>query len=136
MRTVYRDIADLGASGVPIIGEAGIGYQLSRHHVVRPLMFGLEELDALALGAQMVQSWADHELAQAARRVLDKITVVLPESLRGEFWRRHYFPLPAPPNRRWPSILSPCADPSAQNIGLSFFIAAKMGIHRNAACDP
>ncbi|MCG8446645.1 MAG: HTH domain-containing protein, partial [Hyphomicrobiales bacterium] len=25
-RTVYRDIADLKASGVPIDGEAGVGY--------------------------------------------------------------------------------------------------------------
>ncbi|MCG8435477.1 MAG: HTH domain-containing protein, partial [Gammaproteobacteria bacterium] len=56
VRTIYRDIADLCASGVPVIGEAGVGYALDRNYVVRPLMFEVEELDALALGAQMVES--------------------------------------------------------------------------------
>jgi predicted DNA-binding transcriptional regulator YafY len=41
-------------------------------------------LDALMLGAQMVQSWGDKELAKAANQALDKITSVLPESLRKE----------------------------------------------------
>lgn len=80
-RTIYRDIADLRQSGVPLTGEAGIGYLLSRDYVVRPLVFDVEELEALALGAQMVQSWADPAMAQAARQSLDKITAVLPASL-------------------------------------------------------
>ncbi|MCC9654517.1 helix-turn-helix transcriptional regulator [Rhodopirellula halodulae] len=81
VRTIYRDIADLRASGVPLTGEAGVGYLLSPNYVVRPLLFDDEELEALALGAQMVQSWADPAMAQAARRALDRITVVLPDSL-------------------------------------------------------
>ncbi|QDV63066.1 helix-turn-helix transcriptional regulator [Crateriforma conspicua] len=81
VRTIYRDIADLKASGVPLTGEAGVGYLLSPNYVVRPLLFDDEELEALALGAQMVQSWADPAMAQAARRALDRITAVLPESL-------------------------------------------------------
>ena len=44
-RTIYRDIADLGASGVPVIGEAGVGYMLDRDYLVQPLMFEVEELD-------------------------------------------------------------------------------------------
>lgn len=84
VRTIYRDIADLGASGVPIIGEAGVGYVLDKDYVVRPLMFDTEELDALMLGAQMVQSWGDKELARAANQALDKITSVLPEALQKE----------------------------------------------------
>lgn len=83
-RTIYRDIADLGASGVPILGEAGVGYVLHRDHVVKPLMFGLEELDALMLGAQMVRSWGDKELAQSASQAIDKLKSVLPESLQQE----------------------------------------------------
>jgi predicted DNA-binding transcriptional regulator YafY len=83
-RTIYRDIADLGASGVPIIGEAGVGYMLDKNYVVRPLMFAVEELDALMLGAQMVQNFGDKELARAANQAIDKITSVLPESLRKE----------------------------------------------------
>lgn len=83
-RTIYRDIADLNASGVPIVGEAGVGYLLSRDYIVKPLMFGVEELDALMLGAKMVKSWGDKELAQSASQAIDKLTSVLPESLQQE----------------------------------------------------
>lgn len=81
VRTIYRDVADLRSSGVPIVGEAGVGYLLSRDYLVRPLMFDVEELDALSLGAQMVDSWGDTSLARSARRAIDKITAVLPKAL-------------------------------------------------------
>lgn len=81
-RTIYRDIADLSASGVPIIGEAGVGYLLDHAYVVRPLMFDLDELDALMLGAEMVRSWSDDALANAALSAIHKIGAVLPASLR------------------------------------------------------
>ncbi len=84
VRTIYRDVADLHQSGVPIVGEAGVGYLLNRDYVVRPLMFEVEELDALSLGAQMVESWGDAELARSARRAFDKITAVLPEGLAAD----------------------------------------------------
>ena len=82
MRTVYRDIADLFASGVPIEGEAGIGYALRRGYDLPPLMFDKEEILALALGARIVQSWADTKLAAAAQRTLERIQLVLPEKLQ------------------------------------------------------
>jgi predicted DNA-binding transcriptional regulator YafY len=81
VRTIYRDVADLRSSGVPIVGEAGVGYLLSRDYLVRPLMFDVEELDALSLGAQMVESWGDAAIARSARRAVDKITAVLPDVL-------------------------------------------------------
>ncbi len=81
-RTIYRDIADLSASGVPIIGEAGVGYILDKDYVVRPLMFDIEELEALALGAQMVKSWSDKDFANSAKSALDKISAALPDNLR------------------------------------------------------
>ncbi|TWT36857.1 HTH domain protein [Posidoniimonas corsicana] len=81
VRTIYRDIADLRSSGVPIVGEAGVGYLLSRDYLVKPLMFAVEELDALSLGAQMVESWGDPALARSARQAIDKIAAVLPEQL-------------------------------------------------------
>ncbi|MBB02803.1 MAG: DNA-binding transcriptional regulator [Planctomyces sp.] len=84
IRTIYRDIADLRTSGVPIVGEAGLGYLLSRDYLVQPLMFDVEELDALALGAQMVESWGDPELAHSARRAFEKIAAVLPEVLAAD----------------------------------------------------
>lgn len=84
-RTIYRDIADLMASGAPIDGAAGVGYRLRPGYQVPPLMFDTDELEALALGAAMVRAWADAELAKAAGRVLAKVDAVLPERLRGRW---------------------------------------------------
>ena len=81
-RTVYRDIADLVRSGVPIKGEAGVGYRLGRGYHVPPLMFTDEELQALHLGASIVRSWTDAGLAKAAEQVLAKVDAVLPSVVR------------------------------------------------------
>ncbi len=86
-RTVYRDIADLVATGAPIDGEPGVGYRLRAGYKVPPLMFDGDELQALALGAAMVRAWADVELAQAAGRVLGKVDAALPDRLKGR-WDR------------------------------------------------
>ena len=53
-RTIYRDVADLSRSGVPIEGEAGVGYRLGKDFDLPPLMFNKEEIHALVLGARMV----------------------------------------------------------------------------------
>jgi predicted DNA-binding transcriptional regulator YafY len=76
-RTVYRDVADLSASGVPIAGEAGVGYRLAGFELP-PLMFDRDEIEALALGARTAEAWGDAELATAARSALAKIEAVLP----------------------------------------------------------
>lgn len=81
LRTVYRDVQDLSRSGVPILGEAGVGYRLDPGHQLPPMTFNTDELAALVLGARMVEAWCDPELAKAARSVLDKVEAVLPESL-------------------------------------------------------
>jgi predicted DNA-binding transcriptional regulator YafY len=81
-RTVYRDVQDLSLSGVPIEGEAGVGYRLKPGFDLPPLMFTAEELDALRLGAQIVQAWADEGLAGAATSALNRIETVLPDRLR------------------------------------------------------
>ncbi len=83
-RTIYRDIRDLMTSGVPIEGEAGIGYALRKGFDLPPLMFNQEELTALSLGARIVRSWADPQLADAAERALSKIEVVLPDELKNK----------------------------------------------------
>lgn len=81
-RTVYRDVADLIGSGVPIRGEAGVGYALDRGFDLPPLMFTEEELEALVLGVRVVESWGDAALAQAARLVVQKVEAVLPSRLQ------------------------------------------------------
>ncbi len=82
-RTIYRDIQDLVASGVPIEGEAGVGYVLKAGFDLPPLMFKEQEIEALVLGARIVESWADAELAAAASDVIAKVEAVIPERLRG-----------------------------------------------------
>jgi predicted DNA-binding transcriptional regulator YafY len=53
-RTIYRDIRDLVASGVPIEGEAGVGYVLRAGFDLPPLMFSEQEIETLVLGARIV----------------------------------------------------------------------------------
>lgn len=81
-RTIYRDIQDLAASGVPIEGEAGVGYVLRRGYQIPPLMFNEEELQALVFGADVARSWGDAQMAEAADSILAKVDAVLPEKLR------------------------------------------------------
>ena len=82
LRTIYRDVADLLAAGVPIEGEAGVGYLLPRGFDLPPLMFDEHEIEALVLGARMVETWGDPDLARRARSVLSKVENVLPERLK------------------------------------------------------
>ncbi len=81
-RTLYRDIADLMASGVPIESEAGVGYRVSRHFDLPPLMFTVDEAEALLLGARMVEAWADPALREAAGTLMRKVEAALPPERR------------------------------------------------------
>ena len=81
-RTIYRDVQDLQLSGVPILGEAGVGYTLRRDYDLPPLMFDTREITALVLGSRMVAAWGDAELASAANDALRKIEAVLTPALR------------------------------------------------------
>src|ERR1700727_2428584 len=81
-RTIYRDVSDLQTSGMPIEGEAGVGYTLRRDLDLPPLMFTRSELTALALGARLVQAWGGTESMGAAAQALQRIEGVLPPDLR------------------------------------------------------
>jgi predicted DNA-binding transcriptional regulator YafY len=81
-RTIYRDVADLLASGIPIDGEAGVGYRLHPDFDLPPLMFNHNEIEALVIGARMVESWGGPGLAQGARSALAKISMALPKDKR------------------------------------------------------
>ena len=80
-RTIYRDIADLVQSGAPIDGEAGVGYRLRRGYQIPPLMFNGEEIEALVIGAKLVQAWGDAALGRAAEQAMARISEVLPRHL-------------------------------------------------------
>jgi predicted DNA-binding transcriptional regulator YafY len=84
-RTIYRDISDLCLSGVPIEGEAGVGYRLPRGSFdLPPLMFSPEEVEALVLGSRVVEAWGDASLARAAQQAVAKIEAVIPQTLRSK----------------------------------------------------
>jgi predicted DNA-binding transcriptional regulator YafY len=78
VRTIYRDISDLQASGVPIDGAAGVGYLLRPGYQLPPLMFLPQEIEALIVGARMVKAWAGRDLAASATEALVKIGAVVP----------------------------------------------------------
>ena len=82
-RTIYRDIADLIASGVPIEGEAGVGYVLRPGFFLPPLALSVTEHQALVLGARLVAAWSDADLANAAQEVLVKLETISAVAGRG-----------------------------------------------------
>ena len=81
-RTIYRDIADLQASGVPVEGEAGYGYVMDEGYLLPPLMFTEDEIVALVAGARMMRSWGGAAMARGAEEALVKIAAILPEAAR------------------------------------------------------
>ncbi|MBP0591080.1 YafY family transcriptional regulator [Paraburkholderia sp. LEh10] len=91
LRTVYRDVQDLQLSGVPIEGEPGIGYRLSRSASLPPLTFTAEELTALAAGARMLESWGGESMAAGARGALAKIASAMPAEKRATIDRLAFF---------------------------------------------
>ena len=81
-RTIYRDIASLIGSGIPVEGEAGVGYMLREQMDLPPLMFNEEEIEAIVLGLRIVDSWADHGMGAAAKSAFRKIEAALPAHLK------------------------------------------------------
>jgi predicted DNA-binding transcriptional regulator YafY len=87
-RTIYRDIQSLELSGVPVAGEAGVGYRLLPQEHLAPLTFTEKELEALMLGARLAKNWMPGDIAKAADASLTKIRAVLPDRLAHELNRR------------------------------------------------
>jgi predicted DNA-binding transcriptional regulator YafY len=81
-RTIYRDVADLQVQGVPLEGEAGVGYRLGAGFDLPPMMFTQDEAKALVASVRMAQAWMDPALAQSAQDALGKILSVLPVDAR------------------------------------------------------
>ena len=82
VRTIYRDVSALIDDGVPIRGEAGVGYVMRAGYELPPLMFTVSELEALMLGARMVVARADEATAIAAADVISKISAAIPSALQ------------------------------------------------------
>ena len=81
-RTVYRDVAELMAQGVPIEGEAGVGYRMQVGFDLPPLMFTKDEAQALVASVRIAQARLDVALGRHAEAALSKILSVLPAAAR------------------------------------------------------
>lgn len=97
VRTVYRDIQDLILTGVPISGEAGVGYLMDSSHCLPPMTLEVGELETLMLGISMVHSWTDDTMAKSAKSIMAKIKNVLSDKDRQIFQGTALF---APPSGR------------------------------------
>jgi predicted DNA-binding transcriptional regulator YafY len=83
IRTLYRDIATLQSQGAEIVGEAGLGYVLRPGFLLPPLMFAVDEIEAIVLGSRWVAARSDdRRLGDAAWNAVAKIAAVLPKDLR------------------------------------------------------
>ncbi|NJN05830.1 MAG: YafY family transcriptional regulator [Rhodobacteraceae bacterium] len=78
IRTIYRDMDTLVASGVPVQGERGVGYMITEAITLPPLTLTVAELEALNLGMAIVAEAADPDLKAAALSLADKVDAVLP----------------------------------------------------------
>ena len=77
-RTIWRDMATLMASGLPVEGERGVGYILRAPITLPPMILTSAELEAFRLGVRLVADGADPGLARAARSLATKIGAVTP----------------------------------------------------------
>ncbi len=78
LRTVYRDIVALGEAGVPVVGEAGVGYALVKGYHLPPVMLTAEEAGALFTGGELAKKFTDGSLDAAVDGALNKLRAVLP----------------------------------------------------------
>jgi predicted DNA-binding transcriptional regulator YafY len=81
-RSIYRDIAALQAMQVPVQGGRGIGYMLRSGFDLPPLMFSIEETEAIVLALALLERTGDVALKQSAKRVSQKIAAAVPPPLR------------------------------------------------------
>ena len=91
LRTVYRDLRTLEEAGVPLCGEAGVGYSLAEGYRLPPVMFTREEATALVTAGKLVAQLTDAHTARLSGAALDKLRAVLRS-----------------PDRDYLDVLSPC----------------------------
>ncbi len=77
LRTVYRDLRTLEQAGVPLAGEAGVGYSLAEGYRLPPVMFTREEATALLVAEELVAQLTDAHTAALSRAAMDKLRAVL-----------------------------------------------------------
>lgn len=82
LRTIYRDIRSLEEAGVPVSGEAGIGYSLMDGYRLPPVMFTRDEAASFVAAGKLMQKFTDNKLAAHYSAAMDKIRSVLRSNLK------------------------------------------------------
>lgn len=77
LRTIYRDVRTLEASGVPIISEAGVGYSIMEGYRLPPVMFTREEAGSFVAAEKLMQQFTDRSLGAYYESAMFKLKSVL-----------------------------------------------------------
>jgi predicted DNA-binding transcriptional regulator YafY len=77
LRTVYRDIKTLEEAGVPVIGEAGVGYSIMEGYRLPPVMFTKEEATAFLTAGKLIEKFTDDSTNKNYVSAMDKVRSVL-----------------------------------------------------------
>ena len=80
LRTVYRDIRTLEEAGVPLIGEAGIGYSIMDGYRLPPVMFTMQEATAFLTAEKLIEKITDTSTVENYRSAMYKVRAVLRSS--------------------------------------------------------
>lgn len=72
-RTIYRDVKLLMSQGLPIQGEAGVGYVIDSDFNAPALQFNADELDVISIGLRMSYRDGDAAMRRAADSAFAKI---------------------------------------------------------------
>lgn len=77
LRTVYRDVKTLEEAGIPIIGEAGVGYSIMDGYRLPPVMFTREEATAFLTAEKFVEKMTDASTMEHHKSAMYKIRAIL-----------------------------------------------------------
>lgn len=77
LRTIYRDIRTLEEAGVPLYGEAGIGYSIVDGYRLPPVMFTQEEAMAFLTAEKLMEKFTDTSLNNNFSSAMFKVKAVL-----------------------------------------------------------
>lgn len=77
LRTVYRDIRTLEEAGIPIIGEAGVGYSIMEGYRLPPVQFTYEEATAFLTAEKLIEKFTDTSTDTAYKSAMYKVRSVL-----------------------------------------------------------
>lgn len=79
-RTIWRDMAMMAATGIPVEGERGLGYVLRTPLVLPATSLTQDEADVLAEALRAIAEQPGHPLARAARSLLIKVATLMPHA--------------------------------------------------------